>query len=87
MSHIASKSTAVIAALMVGASGVAFAYDSAPAAQASGSMAAGNVAQHCDSQQTGEHGTSAQDGVAQRPAMASHRWRVTPTDPFKDHGT
>ena len=89
MSRITNKSTVIIAALMLGSAGSAFAYDTAPAAQASRSVAAapaGNGAQDRDRPDLAEH-SSAQDGMAERPAVSSRRWRVTPSDPFKDHGT
>jgi len=89
MSRITNKSTVVIAALMLGTAGAAFAYDTAPAAQASGSAATtreSNGAQQRDRPNLAEH-SSAQDGTAERPAVSSRRWRVTPSDPFKDHGT
>ena len=89
MSRITNKSTVLIAALMLGTAGSAFAYDAPPAAQASGSVVAApasNGAQHRDRPDLAEH-SSAQDGMAERPAVSSRRWRVTPSDPFKDHGT
>jgi len=89
MSGITTNLLVVIAALMLGTAGSAFAYDTAPAPQASGSVVAApasNGVQHRDSPEMAEH-SSAQDGIAERPAMSSRRWRVTPSDPFKDHGT
>ena len=91
MSRITNRSTVLIAALMFGAAGSAFAYDTTSAGQASGpvlgTMAQTSGAQHCDSPDLVQHSTSAQDTIAERPAMSSHRWRTTPSDPFKDHGT
>jgi len=89
MSRIMNKSTVVIAALLLGSASSAFAYDPAPAAQASGSAVAApasNAAQQRGRSDLAEH-SSAQDGTAERPAVSSRRWRVTPSDPFKDHGT